>query len=390
MAPEFDRLLARIHEIGEKVVRPSADAVDHSARFPAEALAALKQARALSAYVPREHGGSGFDIGQIARLCEVLGHYDGSVAMIYAMHSIQVACIVHHAGEVPYFQHYLAELAERQLLMASATTEVGTGGDLRSSVCALEQAGEHFALVKKAPVISYGREADDILITCRRDAAAPASDQVLVLARRADCQLEQTSGWDTLGFRGTCSSGFNVEARGSADQVLPVPFASILGRTMHPVSHLLWSSLWLGLAADAVQRAHAFVRAQARRAPGTLPPSALRLAEADTVLQTQRNNIAAVLGAYERLLARSVAEEGGFRFAIDVNNLKLASSTLVVDVVGRALLVCGIEGYRNGSKYSLCRHLRDAYGAALMVNNDRITGHNATMLLGQREGAPYG
>jgi hypothetical protein len=30
--------------------------------------------------------------------------------------------------------------------------------------------------------------------------------------------------------------------------------------------------------------------------------------------------------------------------------------------------------------------LRDAYGAALMVNNDRIMNHNATMLLTQREG----
>ena len=53
----------------------------------------------------------------------------------------------------------------------------------------------------------------------------------------------------------------------------------------------------------------------------------------------------------------------------------------VVDVVGRALLICGIAGYRNDSKFSLCRHLRDAYGAALMVNNDRILKLNATMLL---------
>ena len=34
----------------------------------------------------------------------------------------------------------------------------------------------------------------------------------------------------------------------------------------------------------------------------------------------------------------------------------------------------------------LCRQLRDAYGAALMVNNDRIMKLNATMLLAHREG----
>ena len=50
------------------------------------------------------------------------------------------------------------------------------------------------------------------------------------------------------------------------------------------------------------------------------------------------------------------------------------------------MLICGIAGYRNDSKYSLSRHLRDAYGAALMVNNDRIMKLNATMLMAQREG----
>ena len=57
-----------------------------------------------------------------------------------------------------------------------------------------------------------------------------------------------------------------------------------------------------------------------------------------------------------------------------------------VEIVGEALLICGISGYRNDSKFSLARHLRDAYGCALMVNNDRITKLNATMLLAHKEG----
>ena len=68
------------------------------------------------------------------------------------------------------------------------------------------------------------------------------------------------------------------------------------------------------------------------------------------------------------------------------NNVKLSSSQRIVEIVGQALLICGIQGYRNDSKFSLSRHLRDSYGAALMVNNDRITKLNATMLLAHREG----
>jgi acyl-CoA dehydrogenase len=145
--------------------------------------------------------------------------------------------------------------------------------------------------------------------------------------------------------------------------------------------------LWAGIATDAVNRARAFVRAEARKTPGETPLSALRLAEVDGVLQEMRHNVASHTREYQELLGREQPEAlGHFGFAVRTNNLKIAGSQRVVDVVGRALLICGIAGYRNDSKYSLGRHLRDAYGAALMVNNDRIMKLNATMLLAHREG----
>ena len=44
-------------------------------------------------------------------------------------------------------------------------------------------------------------------------------------------------------------------------------------------SHILWSALWLGIAADAVARAARFVRAEARKKPGAVPPKATRARE---------------------------------------------------------------------------------------------------------------
>jgi len=384
--PTFDRLQADVHEIGRGIIKISAPAVDRDARFPSEAVAALKQLRLLSAYVPTELGGTGLTIAQIAKICEILGHYDGSVAMIFAMHQIQVACIVHHAANSEYFRAYLRELVDRQNLIASATSELGTGGDLRSSACSIDVDGDRFRLTKHAPVISYGADADDILLTCRRSADAQAGDQVQVLVHKSGFRLERASDWDTLGFRGTCSAGFSLTAEGGMAQVIPDPFSGILARTMHPCSHILWGSLWCGIAADAVNHARRFARAQARRNSGGPPVSSLRLAEVDTLLQSMRSSISAAVLEYSRILSGGVeGEHDDFRFAIRINSLKLVCSTLIVDIVGRAILVCGIEGYRNNSKFSLCRHLRDAYGAALMVNNDRIMNLNATMLLMQSE-----
>jgi acyl-CoA dehydrogenase len=68
-------------------------------------------------------------------------------------------------------------------------------------------------------------------------------------------------------------------------------------------------------------------------------------------------------------------------FALKMNNLKVSASTVVVDIVHRCLLICGIQGYKNDSKFAIGQYLRDALSAALMVNNDRIYATNASMLL---------
>ena len=117
---------------------------------------------------------------------------------------------------------------------------------------------------------------------------------------------------------------------------------------------------------------------------GVMPISATRLAEADLVLGQMKSAVRATMEEYQRVLA-AANDEPGYGFSIAVNNLKLTCSQQVIDVVVRAMLICGIAGYRNDSKLTLGRHLRDATGAALMVNNDRILLQNATMHVGLRE-----
>ena len=384
---DFADLLARVHAIGRDVLAPNSASVDRDARFPIEAFTALKAQKLMSAYIPVDYGGMGLDIRQVSELCEALGHYCASTAMIFAMHQIQVACIVHHALGTAFFRDYAREISSKQLLLASATTELGIGGDARSSICAVKIVADHFILEKQAPVISYGEQADAILVTCRKSEEAARNDQVLVLVRREDCTLRRLSEWDTLGFRGTCSPGFELKSLGHAEQVFPEPYAFIHGKTQHPVAHILWASLWVGLAGDALSRARSAVRAEARKNPGTMPISATRLAEADIVHNTMKSTLEAALADYHRSLNAGNPEAfANFTFALRINNLKLSCSQLVLDVVTRAMVICGIAGYRNDSKLTLGRHLRDAMGASLMVNNDRILGQNATMQVGLREG----
>ncbi|MBV9467630.1 MAG: acyl-CoA dehydrogenase family protein, partial [Abitibacteriaceae bacterium] len=55
-SPNLAAILERVHAIGRDTIAPHADAVDRDARFPTEAIEALKSEKLLSAYVPPEHG----------------------------------------------------------------------------------------------------------------------------------------------------------------------------------------------------------------------------------------------------------------------------------------------------------------------------------------------
>ncbi len=374
---------ATVQKIGVEAAGPAAADVDRQSRFPQEALEACRKARLLGAFVPTELGGLGCDLADLAAICATLGQHCSAAGMVMAMHQIQVACLVRHAIHSPLIRAYLTELAERQLLIASVTSELGVGGDMRSSVSAVEPDSEGFALKKEATTISYGEHADDLLVTTRRASDAASSDQVLVLLRRGGFTLERRGVWDTMGMRGTCSPGFLMQGRGVAEQVLEVPFPEIASQTMVPVSHLLWGSLWVGIASDAVNKARTFVREQARKTPGVVPPTAGRLAELWSAFQVMRSGVREALTHYQQMLSApdGTSQIASLGFALKMNNLKIAASQQVVQLVHQALMICGIAAYKNDSRFSLGRQLRDSHSAALMVGNDRIYATNASLLL---------
>ena len=373
-------LVARTRAIATEVAAQHASDVDAQARFPHEAFRAVRESRLLSAVVPVELGGASAGMLELAAMCTALAQGCGSSGLILAMHHIQVACLVRHARSSAFFTTYLREIAARQLLLASVTSEVGTGGDMRSSVCAVRREDGRFLLDKDATTVSYGEFADDLLVTCRRAADAPPNDQVLVLLRKGDYALQRTGNWDTLGMRGTCSPSYRVTSSGPADQVVPGAFADSSAQTMVPYSHILWSAVWLGMATAAVARAGAFVRAEARRKPGAVPATATRLAEVSVQLQSLRQNVTGAAADFDALDDR-LDELSSLGWALKLNHLKVAASEAAARIVHGALQIIGISGYRNDTEFSVGRHYRDALSASLMIGNDRIASKSASMLL---------
>jgi acyl-CoA dehydrogenase len=380
-------LLAGVRAIARDVAAAHADDVDRAARFPAEAIEALRGAGALSAPVPAALGGGGVSVGAIAACCHLLGRACGASAMVFAMHHIQLLTIVRHLERGSWFEAYLhRQVAERRLI-ASVTSEVGTGGDMARSIAAVTPTENGLvSFEKQAPTVSYGAYADDLLTTLRRAPASEPGDQVAVLTHADQHSLEPTGTWDVLGMRGTCSPGAVVRAHFGPEQILGAPFARVAAESMVPLSHILWSHLWLGIAEDAFERARAFVRAAAKRSPGVTPPAAQRLSRLSGELALLRGLVSSGLRDFEACADGPAREElSTMSMALRFNNLKIAASEQARDVCFGALDVCGIMGFKNDTPFSVGRHLRDALSAPLMIANERIQQTNAALLLIAKE-----
>lgn len=385
-APEAVSWRDAMRRIAIEVASPNAALADLTATFPAQTFEALRRNEMLGLMVPKSLGGQELELRKIANLCAILAGACGASGMIYAMHQIKLSSLIAHGMQTEYHRALMRDVAVKQLLIASSTTEAGIGGDLRISNCAIETTGDRVSLTKQASVLSYAAEADIIMATARRTPASTGSDQVLIALRRGDYQLERTAEWNTLGMRATCSEGFLLTATAGVDQIFPKPFHEIAVQSMLATAHVLWASVWFGIATDALSRAHASVRATARRVPSDFAgplPGAARLAEATAKLQTFKSTLVAHINRFETA-KRDEDDLSSINLAIEMNNLKVTASTMAVDIVREALMVTGIAGYRNDGPFSVGRHLRDVLSAPLMVANDRILANTAGLVVASR------
>ena len=371
--------IARAERVS-KIAAEHANAVDRDARFPHEAFKAIRDERLLGMLIPTELGGEGGRAADAADVSAILGAACGSAGMIFAMHHVNVACLVRHDRDNEWLKEFLRDTAREQYLVASSTTEGNNGANIRSSDAAIKLDETRVRLERDASCISYGAEADAIVTTARRADAASSSDQVLAVFRRSDYTLEPTKTWDTPGMRGTCSVGYMLRAEGFADQVLSEPYERVHNLSMVPYAHLLWAATWQGVANAAFSRARAFVRQAARQSGGRMPPGAQQLTHARISLETLRGALQAGLATFDH----HAVEPGGLtsmNAQLALNFLKVEASELAAQTVLSAMRATGLAGYRNDSEFSMGRYLRDILSSPIMIHNDRILANSEAAVL---------
>lgn len=361
----------------------SAD-VDRSNRFPRESVAELRNAGLLALMAPADLGGGGGNYELLSRVSGILGQGCLSTAIIWAMHAQQVLTLTEHGR--PDNDDVLKSVVRDGSLIASVTSESGTGGQLFAAQAPLRREDGRLHLTRSAPIVSYAAEAQYFLVTMRASPEAGPHDVRLAVVSRDDGEIRVTGSWDAMGMRGTQSVPVELDVHIDEARLLPEPFRAVAVRTFVPAAHVAWTAAWHGAAMGALSRYVGWMRQRNSERSARLDSDLIlsRLADLRARLDPVGalvNKLALRLDGFRNERAAASCYEDPTH-QIELNNLKVVGSDVTFRVVNDLVELAGLdEGYRATGTLGLEQLFRDLRSAGLMYGNERLRQANGRLML---------
>jgi alkylation response protein AidB-like acyl-CoA dehydrogenase len=225
-------IVAAARRLGPHFAERAAEA-DENDRFVAENYKALREAGLVAAGVPKELGGGGAEVAELADMLRELAHHCGSTALAFSMHTHQVAIPAWRwrHQKVTAVEPLLRRVAGEGLVLLSS----GGSDWIAGSGKAVKVDGGYRVSARK--VFTSGAEAGDILMTGAIVQTEGEPDAVIhfpVPMKAPEVKIIDT--WRTLGMRGTGSNDVLIEG-------LFVPDASVAvsrkSGEWHPLFHII-------------------------------------------------------------------------------------------------------------------------------------------------------
>jgi alkylation response protein AidB-like acyl-CoA dehydrogenase len=248
-APQSAVDLAR--ELGAIFAQRANECTDED-RFVADNFAMLKSSGLVEAGVPRELGGAGADVDQLAAMLRTLAYHCGSTALAFAMHTHQVA--------IPAWRwtHQMATLvepllkriaSERILLLSSGGSDWVAGSGKAEKV-------EGGYRINARKIFTSGAPMGDLLMTGAVYEADGGPPMVLHFGIPMNSpHVKVLDTWRTLGMRGTGSHDVLIEGHVVPDAAVAVKRKA---GEWHPLFHIIATialplvyAVYLGVAEGA-------------------------------------------------------------------------------------------------------------------------------------------
>lgn len=365
-----DDLLARIHE--------RATVHDQENTFPTDDLADLREAGYLAAFVPKEYGGAGLSLVEIAAEQTRLAKAAPGTALGINMHQIIVGLGRHLVRNGNDRGELILRDAAAGELFGFGISEPGNDLVLFGSITKATPDGEGGYSFEGTKVFTSLAPVWTRLLTFGRDdSGEDGPHSVFGIMHREDGGFTIKDDWDTLGMRATQSNTTILEgAHVPADRILtrcePGPSKDPVVFGIFSNFEILLGATYQGVGERAVEVAaeHVKTRTSVKNQTVYSNDSDIRWRIAEAALAMN------AVGPQIRELARDIdaGVDRGPIWMPQLSAAKNASAEATLRAVEQAIRACGGSSYYN--RHELSRLYRDAL-AGLFQPSDQESLHGA-------------
>ena len=341
-------------EFAENEVKPLAEEIDETERFPMETIEKAAKLGMMGIYFPKKYGGAGGDVLSYAMCVEEMSKVCGTTGVIISAHTSLCCAPIFENGTEEQKMKYLPDLLSGRKLGAFGLTEPNAGTDAsgQQTTAVLDESGENYILNGSKCFITNGNVAETFVVFAMTNPKLGNKGISAFIVEKSFPGFSTGKHEKKMGIRGSSTCDLIFE-----DCI--VPKENMLGKEGEGFKIAMKTldggrigiaSQALGLGEGAVEEAIKYTkeRVQFKKRLSQFQNTQFQLADMHTRMQ------AAQFLVYSAAMKKELHEP----YSMDAAMAKLFAAEAASDVTRRAVQLFGGYGYTR--EYPVERMMRDA------------------------------
>ena len=354
LSKEHEMIRKMYREFAENEVKPLAEEIDETERFPMETIEKAAKLGMMGIYFPKEYGGAGGDVLSYAMCVEEMSKVCGTTGVIISAHTSLCCAPIFENGTEEQKRKYLPDLLSGRKIGAFGLTEPNAGTDAsgQQTTAVLDESGENWILNGSKCFITNGNVAETFVVFAMTDPKLGNKGISAFIVEKSFPGFSTGKHEKKMGIRGSSTCDLIFE-----DCI--VPKENMLGKEGEGFKIAMKTldggrigiaSQALGLGEGAVEEAIKYTkeRVQFKKRLSQFQNTQFQLADMHTRMQ------AAQFLVYSAAMKKELHEP----YSMDAAMAKLFAAEAASDVTRRAVQLFGGYGYTR--EYPVERMMRDA------------------------------
>ena len=354
LSKEHEMIRKMYREFAENEVKPLAEEIDETERFPMETIEKAAKLGMLGIYFPKKYGGAGGDVLSYAMCVEEMSKVCGTTGVIISAHTSLCCAPIFENGTEEQKMKYLPDLLTGKKLGAFGLTEPNAGTDAsgQQTTAVLDESGENYILNGSKCFITNGNVAETFVVFAMTNPKLGNKGISAFIVEKSFPGFSTGKHEKKMGIRGssTCDLIFedcivpNENLLGKEGEGFKIAMKTLDGGRIGIASQAL------GLGEGAVDEAIKYTkeRVQFKKRLSQFQNTQFQLADMHTRMQ------AAQFLVYSAAMKKELHEP----YSMDAAMAKLFAAEAASDVTRRAVQLFGGYGYTR--EYPVERMMRDA------------------------------